>query len=342
MRENWSRTLLVAVSVGLGLGLIEAGSWAWLKFSGRASAAVPAALVREGEYNREYFVPDQDLGYRIRPSRQVDSVLRRGERVIYDVKYTIDDNGFRVTPGQPEASGSFAAFFGGSFMVGEGVEDAETLPARLAYHAGNVAAFNFGVHGWGPQNMLALLQSGELTAVFPKTRGTLVYLYIPAHMARLVGRFDIATGWGASLPHYMIANGRVARRGNLRNGRLLLSSVFEIAKRSNAFKLIGPSVMFKLTPPNFDLLTGIVDQSCVIFRREVSDGECVMLFYKNAGDDFREVRRRNANPHLHLIDISLRLGDADELGIPGDGHPNALAHDRMAAILVDALRQIDR
>ena len=101
------------------------------------------------------------LGYAATPSKSVHAWKIVGNDRVYDVTYSTDSHGFRVTPGfDPGASiAGTIAFFGGSFVFGEGLDDNETLPYHLAAHLGfRYRIVNAGFSGYGPHQMLRLLE----------------------------------------------------------------------------------------------------------------------------------------------------------------------------------------
>lgn len=77
-------------------------------------------------------------------------------RAIYSVSYTIGDDGFRVTPQDPDREG-LAYFLGGSFTFGVGLEDNQTLPYYFAKFAGEPAVKNLGIQGYGMHQAVKIL-----------------------------------------------------------------------------------------------------------------------------------------------------------------------------------------
>jgi hypothetical protein len=87
---------------------------------------------------------------------------------IYNVKYSIGDDGFTIT--SPQRQSDFRVnFFGCSFTIGDGLDDHETLPYFVNEKLPNIFVKNFGFHGRGAHNALAILQSNH------DTRGTISF-----------------------------------------------------------------------------------------------------------------------------------------------------------------------
>jgi len=90
--------------------------------------------------------------------------------VVYTAEYTIGEDGFRVTPqygwsplNSDVNNQSRINFLGDSFTFGEGVNDNQTMEyyfGALSQKNGKpVWVKNYGVHGWGMHQALAILQS---------------------------------------------------------------------------------------------------------------------------------------------------------------------------------------
>lgn len=131
--------------------------------------------------------------------------------VIYDAKYTIDANGFRVTPtGSLDSDGRRSvAFFGGSFTFGTGLEDSETLPYYFAETASDVQVKNFGFGGWGPHQMLLILQDRRLDTWLSTGAELVVYSCIPSHVFRAAG----VAPFHREGPRYAVESGTVVLKG---------------------------------------------------------------------------------------------------------------------------------
>src|SRR4030095_261544 len=117
--------------------------WWW---GGRGRAA-------RGAEAWEIDVPDATLGWRPKPGISVRSVHPGS----YDVMVTTNPQGLRgarpaLRPRRPGTTR--VAVFGCSQTFGSGVQDDETFRARLEASLHDVEVLNFGVHGYGTDQML--------------------------------------------------------------------------------------------------------------------------------------------------------------------------------------------
>ncbi|MFN9291648.1 MAG: hypothetical protein ACK6EB_26525, partial [Planctomyces sp.] len=146
--------------------------------------------------------------------------------------YSTDQNGRRTTivPGT-RGPVSSAVFFGCSFLFGEGSEDRQTIPSVFCELAPEFVAVNYGVPGWGTQQMLSLLEAGRVRreTVLPVKLG--VYLYLPeVHEARVIGDMDFVNESSIHFPCYTLDPARgVRRKGSFRTARPLTNLFHDVA-----------------------------------------------------------------------------------------------------------------
>ena len=239
------------------------------------------ASQHSGTYtNPKFFIqPDPNLGYRPRANVTVTSKRQfvDGE-VIYDVTYSTDSFNRRIVPiDSLENRNKFILTFGCSFTFGEGVNDDQTLAYNLGKNLEGFMPYNYGFCGYGPQQMLAKLQSGDLIDEIDQPQG--IALVIGAHFERAIGTMSVFNGWGRNFPYYIIdKEDSIIRKGTFNSGRPVLSFLYKaygktIAKTSIAralklrdypFRITESHVTFPgNTDPNRKLLVKLLEKSGV-------------------------------------------------------------------------------
>ena len=149
--------------------------------------------------------PEQSLGYRYRTGLKPMRARLVGQdsgRVIYDVVYSFDPQGNRVSTPAPAAEQKPAALFlGGSFMFGEGLKDQDTLPSQFAQISA-VPAINAGMHGYGSHQAYRLLDDDTLYRQRTNQQPVqlVVYRVIGNHAIRASGRYP----WDRFGPCYQV------------------------------------------------------------------------------------------------------------------------------------------
>ena len=222
--------LFLAFLIIIIITLIYRGPYRWLIYNisfvflafgiGEFVLSRSPAEYFEGSYTAaNYFSHDRDLGYLLTPGdRHVRSVKkeRKDGATIYDVEYHINDFGFRDTPNYGDKRPVF--FFGDSFTFGEGVNDADTLPAQFSKVTGRKTS-NFGVHGYGPHQFLRILETQRLETLGIRDRPELVvYTFIPHQIDRAAGHAP----WDSNGPLYQFSSVGLVYRGSFKDNESLL------------------------------------------------------------------------------------------------------------------------
>ena len=167
----------------------------------------------EGTITAGFNQPDDVLGYVPDKASRVTARKLYDNKVLYDVAYSIGADGLRVRPGPKDlAPASSVVFLGDSITFGEGVNDDETFP-YLVGRAGadRFVAYNFAFSGYGPHQMLTILQSGLIDSRNVPRPAQFIYLAIVEHVARVAG----LVGWDRHGPRFRLdAAGIPVRDGN--------------------------------------------------------------------------------------------------------------------------------
>ena len=168
-----------------------------------ASSNIP--LPPERYSDPRFMIADADLGYAAsREARAVRATLSNNAgKTIYDVTYTLDDKGLRVTP-IAHSVGPRVLFFGCSFTFGEGVDDHDTMPAQFSRLTGRPVR-NFGFPGYGPHQFLRTLET-KFTSQPGHAPIWSVYTLLPDHVDRAAGR----SPWETNGPSYLVGQDGMA------------------------------------------------------------------------------------------------------------------------------------
>jgi len=314
-----------------------------------ADFAVGAFLVNEkkstfydpdSDYTQGYSTRDTDLGYQPNPgvhsSRKVAS---DDSETIYDVVYTVGPDGFRSTPSNEDKPISIN-LFGGSFTYGEGLNDKETLPYYLSETLG-LGVKNYGVHGYGMHQALAILQRD----VPPKGKIN-IFLTAPWHALRSACK----PGYAVGTPRYALVDNALIRDGVCPNQTGLPGAgVFgRILNHSNIFKYFNKSKANTgvITPNDLDLYFAIMNKAYQLSR---SRGQKVMIaFIKARSDRLEESGQTNQSIIQKLKGASDSLVDVTLADTRSkldqkyyihelDQHPSAIANLERAELIKSAL-----
>jgi hypothetical protein len=325
------------------LGMYEVGLWL---------ASAPLAEFAPTMRASDGFVDHVDYGYGpLAPSRT--HVVKRVEgKPIYDVIYTVDANGLRVSPPELDADHrkGCVLFLGCSNTFGEGVEDDETLPWQVGVKtAGRFATRNMGFQGWGPHQMLSALQSGNAERAVGCDVTQVVYLALYWHALRVARR----SYWDHNGPRYVLdANGRAVRAGYLSDvtlrgaiprrvlDRLKLSFIYQEYLRPRLDPYEAP-----IGPKDLDLFAAVVDRSREEAAARFPHASFHVLFWDIgfSSEWTSKIMTRFSRPGITIHRLSEAIPDyrmpfdSRYVLSTRDAHPSPAAYARIADYVVNEI-----
>lgn len=283
--------------------------------------------------------PPKEAGAAAEPVRS--RRILRGE-MLYDVVYTAGADGWRISPQHPQATRA-ALFFGCSYTMGEGVNDAESYPYIVGDLLGpQWQTYNFGFSGYGPHQFLALLESGRLDHIFKKYEHVDVFfMNIWGHEFRS-GGYSV---WDTHGPRYVLEHGKAVRRGDfstpLEQG--LFHQYIYTFKRALMQTHLCTKVLLRIlrwnAEPLLNLQTAILVRAQEYLAKQYPNSTFTVIVYPTVIENLP----RFAKAGLRTLDISPALHGwpNDALyRIKGDRHPTPLANTRTAQGIVQYMQQI--
>jgi hypothetical protein len=329
--------------------LLDWRNWAALLASALVIAALfgaAEALLPEGdpgqrtvEISGRYTRTSEVMGWEPIPSLNVRSKKVRGDEVLYDVSYSFDGAGRRIVPeGEGPPYTRFLAFFGGSNTFGEGLEAEESLPYQTARHLRGVRAYNYGYRGYGPQHLLAKLESRNLRAEIAEPEGLAVYVLPGFHLHRLVGSSQTLS-WVDQLPYYRVEEGRLVRDGFIQTARPFYSWSMKRIGTSRLLRRLGIAWPPRFTDADRALACRLFEQAREELIQQFSRVDLVVALHPSG-----EAQDWGCFEAFGIRTIDLRAAYAGvaetELTIPGDGHVNARGNRLLGEALAGALEPL--
>lgn len=195
LADGYRKGTLLAMNIALLLLCVllgEAGL-AWLQRS-------EVRVVRGVKYRTD----DPDLSSRLIPGVTSEHrVLAADGTEMFNVVYSVDHDGSRLMPHRP-ATGSRWACFGGSFCFGLGLNDEETIAARLQSARPDVRVFNYGIEAQGTGDASIYLR--RVLQQHPETE-VCVYFMIYDHFRRVACPDSLTASFGAPKPRFVLEDG---------------------------------------------------------------------------------------------------------------------------------------
>lgn len=279
------------------------------------------------------------LGLAPVPSSSIHSTRRRDGRLVYDVTYHYTPTGVRVTlPDSASGADGCVLFFGDSFILGEGLVDSATTPSQVALQSGGrYRTFNFGFHGYGPQQMLAALEFGITDSVVTCRPTHIVLETIWEHVARVAG----LNTWSRTHPKYVIQPDGSVRYQGLYGDSIKVSPLWGQLSEELRKSALYSAMVARHRPVNdgdIALYLGVVKQARALAERKYPGVDFEVLLF-NRGNPAQDSMLQTIGIKPHIVEQFIPGYFADTMAytIPGDGHPSAKVDSMIARYLIDTV-----
>lgn len=347
VRGSWPRALLFNASLAAAT---LAGAEAYFALQERENPTCTP----------EYKVKDDVLGWAPAKGVRTQATKFHHRNLVYDVAYTIDANGLRVSPPVARDLTGTALFFGCSFTFGEGLEDHEALPYQVGIQSdGRWRTFNFAFGGYGPHQMLAALEDGRVRRLVDSRPRYAFYVAIPAQVGRVAKR----TVWGNGSPRYRLdrdgiprLDGHFGDEGNTPS--FLESWMLRLVPQAGPelHWQLSKSAIYRMysssdsptTEDDVRLYMAVVGRAREILLADYPGLEFHVIFWPSHFIEYRALYREmfegfcKLDVPVHRVEDILpgynvevpTTNQTRYLLAPTDGHPNALANRLLAEYVV--------
>lgn len=277
------------------------------------------------------------------PSHSVAIYKRRYDKDFYDVRYTLDKYGHRIVAYNPDKPEADLMLFGGSFTLGEGLENEQTWAWKLSKDLGPAwKVTNFGMSAFGAHQMLGLLEEREIEPAPEAPVREALFLGIRHHILRFTG---IVFNNVMSAYKYKMENGQLKRDGFTTDSKLqLVPALPEVLNGSQAARALSDYLTRvyanKFAVQLIETYTAILIRASKLFRENYNTRLTVLLW-----PDIESIAPELEKEGIPVLYARSFLKSWDSQGesyyqlIPEyDVHPNAKATDELAAGLADYYR----
>jgi hypothetical protein len=299
--------------------------------------------VRDGrEVN--FILTNETIGYYPKSDSVVRSIRTIGDgTVVYNAVYSIDAFSRRITPVKHTAAReNFMLCFGCSLMFGEGVNDTETLPYYLARFMPVYRPYNYAYAGYGPQEMLAKLQSGAIGREINEKHGIALFLFIDNHVNRTIGSLRVAGNWGGDMPYYSIGkNNALVRNGSFISGRHFTTALYQKVINN---KFLNRWIQRKgrdfptITNGHVTLACRVIEESRNEFRRQFNSDDFYVIIFPGSTHADLMMRYFRTKGIKYLDYHTVTEFNKEKYSILNDGHPTAIAYKTLAEMVAKDIK----
>ncbi len=293
------------------------------------------------DYPFWYFHYDSELGYG--PNTGKFTVQEHfADRLLYQVQYTINSKGIRETPFRKNGRLCNVVFSGGSITFGEGLGDTETMPYYFQdAGGGKFRAHNLGFHGYGPHQMLRMIETGRMADLVDGPFQVVIYQGIPAHVDRVAGK----TSWDFYGPRYtMNQEGRVEYNGPFHG--TVFRYFLGYLKDSLLYKFIRTHLLHSTLLDSKDIPLYLKILARAKSELENTYGAQFLVLFWDKGSGYtlaNQIVQQLDQGQFQVIRVSQIIPNIQTnreafILSPDDPHPNARAHRLIGEYLAEVLQ----
>ena len=324
--------------------LLELGAQALAtRFEGRVTGEGDAA-----------FTFSESYGFVLRPNVVLSARKEIDGKLVYNTRYAIDAQGRRATPdAHPnEPKDTALLFFGGSYTFGYGVGDDETLPYYAGLAMPNTTPYNYGVSGYGPQQILIKLQQDSFEEDRGAKRTTAIFSYVPDHVRRVIGAMRAVNGFARHFPSYALsADGTLNLEGSFRNAHPRRAGLYQWLGAEGILRALHWDIPLRITGDHLELTARILEEARDTFQRKFGSESFYVLLWPAGiwpGAERHKAETRRMIPfleragirYLDYIDLVDMQDTENVFHKELDSHPTASTYERIAKQLAADLNPV--
>lgn len=265
------------------------------------------------------------------------------ENLVLDYAVQTDHLGRRIVPELKSINqrSKFILFFGDSYTMGEGVDNDQTFPYYFQNFSSEFKPYIYAYRGYGPQQMLAFLESEDLKSQIAEDRGLVIYSWATDHVHRVAGSPKVIS-WAKSWPYYIRdGRGKVVYSGTFESDRWLLTQIY-LLLNSQLGQMLRLPELASPSGKDIQLMCEVVLASKEIISQQLPLATFATAALPFWVDDkffypLAQCMEKNNIPILDLRGIFDGY-DKDLIHIKNDGHGTPFANKIIAEKLLERIR----
>jgi hypothetical protein len=262
---------------------------------------------------------------------------------VYEIEYGIDEkyrrisseNNFRKAPDQ------FLVIIGCSIAFGAGVENSETLASVVNQESKKTVAYNYGMRGASPGDILLRLKSFNINDLAAPT-GTVVYVYIDDHLARMKNHRNIIGTWGSKSSYYNYeADGSVQFQGTYEDIFPVRSYLYQLLFKSNIIRYFLFGTVGEIKAKDFEQLSLMFKQMQNYSLNTLHAKNFYVMFFpgtRSAPYLAHYLQKEQIN-YIDYSNWDLFALTAGQSIVEYDGHPSSRSNRLLGSSLVSLIEK---
>ena len=257
----------------------------------------------------------------------------RTKRVVSRARYTFDEFGRRLTPTSSDPAYNLL-FFGGSFTMGQAVDDEETAPYRLGLMRPRAQVYNFGVAGGSANEFLYELEmdpSPRLAGI-PNRKSLVLYVFIESHYDRLFCPSLCVRqehNWVINKPYYVRSGGEIIFNGFFDTNRKFQNGVYRLFNASALFGFFDIVWPLFYTEWHHEFFADLLLKAKVKSQQRFVDSDLYLVLFPGAshtlGKKLKSASEAKGIKVLDYSELMMNIVTGGKFEVPLEQHPTPVA-----------------
>ncbi len=290
------------------------------------------------------YVYDQNIGYRLKSNSMIHAKRIIDGDTVFDVIYKINKDGRRIVPQDSIIQREkFLLMLGGSYVFGEGLNDNQTTSYYLQSRLEDYEVYNFGLGGYGTNQVHALLHTDSLGKEITQNSGFGIYVFMDDHVYRNIGSMSHYNLWGKNMPYYFLKGDSLMRAGSFTTGRKFRSFIYNFLGKSYLLKVFHFDWPSEVGAEDIRLTARLIEASAKEFKRQFPQGRFVVVFYPGSvfSSSLIKILEEDAVGIVLLDYLKLFDRSNQKYIIRLDEHPSPLANEVLSQNLIKDLELVN-
>ena len=290
------------------------------------------------------FKEDKFSGYKLSNNFSDTISKKTNNNKVYKAFYKTDSLGRKETYGNLNSDKNHLVFFGCSYTFGDGISNSKIFTQRLKNLLKEKSSvYNYGVPGYGTQQMLAKLQFGNIEKEILQQNGKAIYVYVPGIISRNIGAFS-TFGWSNIYPCYSLENNKLKYFRSSVDAFPLRAKFFKIMNHFHLFRYLKINRNFdypKINNEHIKLTSEMIIESKKIYQSKFKNSEFYVLIFPHlhSKDKNTETLKKHLlKDSIKIIDLSNFADTILDKSIPLDGHPSENLHKEISLEIFKILK----
>ena len=189
--------------------------------------------------------------------------------------------------------------------------------------------------------MIARMEYQNLSEDVGEKNGVAFYIFFWDHINRSIGTMDHYSDWVSNAPYYTFENDKLVRKKKFKDGRYVLSKLYELIYQSSIINFFKLGFPLKLNEYHYDLVSEIILKSKNTYKKQFGNDNFYLVFYPSfidyTDEEIGQFKLFLETKDIDYIDLNDFIKYELEHTLHDDPHPNANTNQMIAKEILNRM-----